>query len=63
MTHIRTSPYYRQSNGKIERWHKSHAREVGVSVLASQQSQMTVSQMSIQNTTPSHQQRQHWLPI
>jgi uncharacterized protein YbjT (DUF2867 family) len=22
---------------------------------------MTVSQMSIQNTTPSHQQRQHWL--
>jgi uncharacterized protein YbjT (DUF2867 family) len=24
-------------------------------------SQMTVSQMSIQNTTPSHQQRQHWL--
>jgi uncharacterized protein YbjT (DUF2867 family) len=24
-------------------------------------SQMTVSQMSIRNTTPSHQQRQHWL--
>jgi len=24
-------------------------------------SQMTVSQMSIQNTTPSPQQRQHWL--
>jgi hypothetical protein len=24
-------------------------------------SQMTVSEMSIQNTTPSHQQRQHWL--
>jgi transposase InsO family protein len=23
MTHIRTSPYYPQSNGKIERWHKS----------------------------------------
>src|SRR5262245_50296281 len=23
--------------------------------------QMTVSEMSIQNTTPSHQQRQHWL--
>ncbi len=23
MTHIRTSPYYSQSNGKIERWHKS----------------------------------------
>jgi hypothetical protein len=23
MTHVRTSPYYAQSNGKIERWHKS----------------------------------------
>jgi NAD(P)H dehydrogenase (quinone) len=36
------------------------AREVGVSALVNM-SQMTVSQMSIQNTTPSHQQRQHWL--
>ena len=23
MTHVRTSPFYPQSNGKIERWHKS----------------------------------------
>ena len=23
MTHVRTAPYYPQSNGKIERWHKS----------------------------------------
>ena len=23
MTHVRTSPYYPQSNGKKERWHKS----------------------------------------
>ena len=23
MTHVRTSPYYPQSNGKIERWHGS----------------------------------------
>jgi putative transposase len=23
MTHVRTSPYYPRSNGKIERWHKS----------------------------------------
>ena len=22
MTHVRSSPYYPQSNGKIERWHK-----------------------------------------
>ena len=37
------------------------AREVGVDVLVNM-SQMTVSQMSIENTTPSPQQRQHWLP-
>jgi uncharacterized protein YbjT (DUF2867 family) len=36
------------------------AREIGVDVLVNM-SQMTVSEMSIQNTTPSHQQRQHWL--
>jgi uncharacterized protein YbjT (DUF2867 family) len=36
------------------------AREVGVNALVNM-SQMTVSQMSIQNTTPSHQQRQQWL--
>src|SRR5215831_7486131 len=36
------------------------AREIGVDVLVNM-SQMTVSQMSIQNTTPSRQQRQHWL--
>jgi hypothetical protein len=23
LTHVRTSPYYPQSNGKIERWHQS----------------------------------------
>jgi len=27
MTHVRTSPHYPQSNGKIERWHKSLKRE------------------------------------
>src|SRR5436190_12707359 len=36
------------------------AREVGVSALVNM-SQMTVSQMSIRNTSPSRQQRQHWL--
>jgi uncharacterized protein YbjT (DUF2867 family) len=36
------------------------AREAGVNALVNM-SQMTVSKMSIQNTTPSHQQRQHWL--
>jgi NAD(P)H dehydrogenase (quinone) len=36
------------------------AREVGVNALVNM-SQMTVSEMSIHNTTPSHQQRQHWL--
>src|SRR5204863_7853667 len=36
------------------------AREVGVDALVNM-SQMTVSQMSIHNTTPSRQQRQHWL--
>src|SRR5262249_24002352 len=36
------------------------ARELGVDALVNM-SQMTVSQMSIQNTTPSRQQRQHWL--
>ena len=23
MTHVKTSPYYPQSNGKLERWHKT----------------------------------------
>lgn len=27
MTHVRTSPYYPQSNGKIESWHKSLKKE------------------------------------
>jgi len=36
------------------------AREVGMNALINM-SQMTVSQMSVQNTTPSPQQRQHWL--
>jgi uncharacterized protein YbjT (DUF2867 family) len=36
------------------------ARHVGVESFVNM-SQMTVSQMTIQNTTPSHQQRQHWL--
>src|ERR687892_156965 len=36
------------------------ARDVGVDALVNM-SQMTVSQMSIRNTTPSRQQRQHWL--
>lgn len=36
------------------------AREVGVEALVNM-SQMTVSQMNIHNTTPSRQQRQHWL--
>ena len=36
------------------------ARDVGVDALVNM-SQMNVSQMSIQHTTPSPQQRQHWL--
>jgi uncharacterized protein YbjT (DUF2867 family) len=36
------------------------ARQLGVDALVNM-SQMTVSQMSLQNTTPSPQQRQHWL--
>jgi len=36
------------------------AGEAGVNALVNM-SQMTVSEMSIQNTTPSRQQRQHWL--
>ena len=27
MTHVRTSPYYPQSNGKIERWHQTIKKE------------------------------------
>ena len=27
ITHVRTSPYYPQSNGKLERWHGSVKRE------------------------------------
>ena len=36
------------------------ARELGVDALVNM-SQMTVSEMDIHNTTPSRQQRQHWL--
>jgi uncharacterized protein YbjT (DUF2867 family) len=36
------------------------AREAGVSALVNM-SQMTVSEMSIENSTPSPEQRQHWL--
>src|SRR5918911_5395360 len=36
------------------------ARDVGVDALVNM-SQLTVSQMSLQHTTPSPQQRQHWL--
>src|SRR4249919_3910680 len=36
------------------------ARKLGVDALINM-SQMTVSQMSIEKTTPSRQQRQHWL--
>src|SRR5205814_9908762 len=36
------------------------AREVGVDALVNM-SQLTVSQMSLRNTTPSPQQRQHWI--
>src|SRR4029077_6103680 len=36
------------------------AREVGVEVLVNM-SQMTVSEMDIHRTSPSRQQRQHWL--
>jgi len=36
------------------------AREVGVDALVNM-SQMTVSEMNIHHTTPSRQQRQHWL--
>ena len=36
------------------------ARELGIEALVNM-SQMTVSEMDVQNTTPSHQQRQHWL--
>nr|MDQ3830002.1 NAD(P)H-binding protein [Candidatus Tectomicrobia bacterium] len=36
------------------------ARDVGVNALVNM-SQMTVSQMSLRHTTPSRQQRQHWL--
>lgn len=36
------------------------ARDAGIDALVSM-SQMTVSQMDIHHTTPSHQQRQHWL--
>src|SRR5262249_32500662 len=36
------------------------AQDAGVDALVNM-SQMTVSQMSVENTTPSPQQRQHWL--
>ena len=34
MTHVRTSPCYPQSNGRIERWHKSLKGQAGGAAVA-----------------------------
>ena len=57
MTHVRTSPYYPQSNGKIERWHKSLKLEClrpGVPLSLDQAREMMVAYVDYYNNQRLH---------
>ena len=57
MTHVRTSPYYPQSNGKLERWHKSLKSECirpGVPLTAEDARRLIASYVEHYNTARLH---------
>lgn len=52
MTHVKTSPFYPQGNGKVERWHQSLKRECirpGVSLSLEDARQLCVAGIGISN--------------
>ena len=57
MTHVRTSPYYPQSNGKLERWHKSLKSECirpGVPLTAEDARRLIAGYVEHYNTARLH---------
>ncbi len=57
MTHVRTSPYYPQSNGKIERWHRSLKSECirpGVPLSLADARRLVTNYVNYYNTTRLH---------
>jgi putative transposase len=57
MTHVRTSPYYPQSNGKLERWHQSIKRECirpGTPLTAEDARRLIASYVDHYNTVRLH---------
>lgn len=56
MSHVRTSPYYPQSNGKIKRWHKTIKQEcIRKTVLLSKEDANRTIEKFIENY--NHQRR------
>jgi len=57
MTHVKTAPYYPQSNGKIERWHQSLKRECirpGTPLSIDDARRIVVNYIDYYNTTRLH---------
>jgi transposase InsO family protein len=60
MTHVRTSPYYPQSNGKLERWHKSLKSECirpGTPLTREDALRLIQTYVEHYNTVPCRRQR------
>ncbi len=61
LTHVRTSPYYPQSNGKLERWHGSLKQECIRPKLSGNQGRGRETSQSIcdplQHSAPSQRDR------
>ena len=65
MTHVRTSPYYPQSNGKIERWHKtlkSDAHPRARTAVARRRPPARADSSPLQHRPPAQRHRLHHAP-